>query len=77
MYNSPEILKQILNFSNKVSDSSESQDLLYIQRKSTFKLSCVFGICCHCRNLMYFYKKVCIAKKHRWYKKPLTLQLSL
>ena len=53
------------NLSNEVSARSESQYQLYNQIKSTFILSYVFDICCHCDNLTCVYNKVCITKKHR------------
>ena len=57
---------KILNFSNQVSAQSESQYLLYNKIKSAFILSHVFGICCLCHILTYFYNKVCITKKRRF-----------
>ena len=58
------IILKILNLSNQVSAQSENQCMLYTQRKSTFILSYVFGVCCCCPNLIYFYNKVCITKEH-------------
>ena len=47
-----------LKFGDKVIAQRESKYLLYNQRKSTFILLYVFGICCCCHNLTYFYNKV-------------------
>ena len=43
---------------NKVNSRSEYEYLLYNQRKSTFILSSVFGICYGCHNLIYLNNKI-------------------
>ena len=54
-----------LKFSNQVGAPSQNQYLLYRQRISISILLQVFGICCRCRNLTYFYNKAGITWKHR------------
>ena len=58
-----EIWRQIDYFSNNVRALRKIQYLFCSQRKSTFILLQVFGICYPCHDFTYFNNKVCLSKK--------------